>query len=128
MSSGEYQFMGLWVPREMFEIEILTWEQTIYILDIQARGNRGDERSNEELARFLKIKPRTVRLLLSDMSEKKFVSINIYGRRRRIFLGKAVLGLLSDFEAKIATRAKIAAIPLHAVGGKNCHVGQNPDA
>ncbi len=88
--SKQRDFKGVWIPKEIYLAEDLSWTEKILLIEIDSLDNdeeKGCFASNQYFADFLKIKPMSVSNMIAKLKEKGFVKqIHFDGRNRGLRL------------------------------------------
>lgn len=90
MSKNNRDFKGVWIPKEIYLAEDLSWSEKILLIEIDSLDNdeeKGCFASNQYFADFLKVKPMSVSNMIAKLKEKGFLKqIHFDGRNRGLRL------------------------------------------
>jgi len=78
-------FKGIWIPKEIYLADILSWTEKILLIEIDSLDNEnGCFASNAYLAEFLKVSEKTVSVSISKLLELGFIYHKSFDGRQRI--------------------------------------------
>lgn len=81
------QFKGVWIPREIYLHDQLSWTEKILLIEIQSLQNEeGCWASNQYLAEFLGLSEKTIKNLLTGLRHKDFIETKQINGERRLFV------------------------------------------
>lgn len=84
-TSEKRQFLGVWIPRDIYLDKRLNWTDKILLIEIESLDNeRGCFASNDYFADFLGVSKTTISISVSKLKELGFVEQVSFDGRTRI--------------------------------------------
>lgn len=79
-------FKGIWIPKEIYLDERLSWTERILIGEIESLDNEnGCFASNAYFSKFLRVSERTISESISKLKELNYISLDCFdGRKRKL--------------------------------------------
>lgn len=82
---SERNFLGVWLPKEVYLDKQLSWTEKILYVEIQSLDNEhGCFASNEYFAEFLDVSTTTISLAISKLRKLKYVECVSFDGRKRV--------------------------------------------
>ena len=105
MGENKRQFLGIWIPREIYLNKKLSWTDKILLVEINSLDNeKGCFASNDYFAEFLSVTKTTISISISKLKKLGFVKQVSFDGRTRV--------LKADFkDSKIQTLRKLKGRP-----------------
>lgn len=93
------EFKGVWIPKEIFLNDDLSWTERILLIEIDSLDNEeGCFASNEYLSKFLRVSEITISNAISKLKKKGYVKQVYFDGRRRILKSCIKINLKSDLK------------------------------
>ena len=72
-------FKGVWIPREVWKDEMLTWMEKLFLVEIDSLDNEnGCFASNNYFARFFKLSPQRCSQIVKSIEKKGYITSEYY--------------------------------------------------
>ena len=106
MKENKRNFLGVWLPRDVYLNKKLSWTEKILYVEIQSLDNeQGCFASNEYFAEFLDVSTTTISISISKLKKLGYVKCISFDGRRRI-LKSAFKNLENQALRKLKGRVK----------------------
>lgn len=92
-------FKGIWIPKEIFLNDDLSWTERILLIEIDSLDNEeGCFAGNEYLSKFLRVSEITISNAISKLKKKGYIKQIYFDGRRRILKSCIKINLKSDLK------------------------------
>jgi len=95
----EREFLGVWIPREIWENESLGWSEKILLVEITSLGkNKGCFATNDYFANFLGVHKKHISRLISKLEKLGLVSVELVYKDNSKQIDKRIIYVTSGNE------------------------------